>query len=214
MMTILPMCSAAARNKAEGRRQKAEIWFFFLLFSSFFLLVGCQSVDPVVKIGLVAPFEGAQRAVGYDVIYSAQLAVREINAAGGIGGYRVALVALDDSGREEFARQTAVSLTLDPAVVAVVGHWHNGHWHEADVAQIYADAGLAYLPLTAVSTTDPTTLPPDFVAAYEAVTPFDETPGPYAGPAYAAFQEIWQVLDEAADSGEITRSTVYAALEE
>ncbi|MCP5097251.1 MAG: ABC transporter substrate-binding protein, partial [Chloroflexi bacterium] len=74
---------------------------FFLLPSSFFLLfllIGCASVAPVVKIGLVGPFEGQHRAVGYDVIYSARLAVREINAAGGIGGHRVALVALDDSG--------------------------------------------------------------------------------------------------------------------
>ena len=59
------------------------------------LAAGCASVDPVVKIGLVAPFEGRQRAVGYDAIYSARLAVREINAAGGVGGHRVVLVALD-----------------------------------------------------------------------------------------------------------------------
>ena len=72
---------------------------------SVFLLSGCASVQPVVKVGLVGPFEGANRAVGYDVIYSARLAVREINEAGGIGGYRVALVALDDSGDPQLAQE-------------------------------------------------------------------------------------------------------------
>ena len=33
------------------------------------ILSGCASVKPVVKIGLVAPFEGRARAVGYDAIY-------------------------------------------------------------------------------------------------------------------------------------------------
>ncbi len=172
------------------------------------LMVGCQrSVPPVVKVGLVAPFEGAQRAVGYDVIYSARLAVRQINEAGGIGGYRVALVALDDSGSDDFARKTAVSLTLDPSVVAVIGHWH-----AADAADIYADAGLFYIPMSAEDTMPETQLDPDFVAAYEAVTPFDETPGPYAGPAYEAFSQLWQVLETAvSQSGELNREAVWAA---
>ena len=77
----------------------------------------------MVKVGLVAPFEGRHRAIGYDALYSARLAVRELNAAGGIDGTRVALVALDDSGNPEFAAATADSLIVDPNVVAVVGHW-------------------------------------------------------------------------------------------
>ncbi|GAB4266066.1 MAG: hypothetical protein Kow0080_06940 [Candidatus Promineifilaceae bacterium] len=176
------------------------------------VLAGCQrSVPPVVKVGLVAPFEGAQRAVGYDVIYSARLAVRQINEAGGIGGYRVALVALDDSGSVEFARKTAVSLTLDPSVVAVIGHWHPANEASAaDVAAIYADAGLLYIPMSAADTMPVAQLDPAFVAAYEAVTPFDETPGPYAGPAYATFSQLWQVLQTAvSQSGELNREVVW-----
>lgn len=48
-----------------------------LLLALATLAAGCASVDPVVKIGLVAPFEGRHRAIGYDAIYSARLAVRD-----------------------------------------------------------------------------------------------------------------------------------------
>jgi len=51
---------------------------------------------PTVKLGMVAPFEGLYRAVGYDALYAVKLAVREANAAGGVGGYRLEMVALDD----------------------------------------------------------------------------------------------------------------------
>lgn len=161
------------------------------------LITACASVDPVIKIGLVAPFEGAQRAIGYDVIYSARLAVREINQAGGIGGYQVALVALDDSGDPELARQTAQALIADPAVVAVLGHWLPET--TAVTTPLYAQANLPFILMGAppFGPTDPATFPADFVDRYTAVTPFDEQPGPYAASTYAAFQQLWRILAEA-----------------
>jgi branched-chain amino acid transport system substrate-binding protein len=61
--------------------------------------------------------------VGYDAIYAARLAVRERNAAGGVGGYRVELVAYDDGGDAQAAVERARQLALDPQVVAVIGHF-------------------------------------------------------------------------------------------
>lgn len=186
-------------------RAAASRALFLLALAALAALGGCSRVAPVVKVGLVAPFEGRQRAVGYDAIYSARLAVREINAAGGIGGYRVALVALDDGADPELARETAASLAIDPDVVAVVGHWQPQT--TAVAAPIYAAAGLAFLP--AGATADPAQLDPDFVAAYAAVTPFDEMPGPYAGPAYVAFQQLWDALARTyAAAGAIDRAAV------
>jgi ABC-type branched-subunit amino acid transport system substrate-binding protein len=176
-------------------------------------LTGCASVDPVIKIGLVAPFEGEGRAIGYDVIYSARLAVREINEAGGIGGYRVALVALDDSGDPELARQTAESLAIDPKVVAVVGHWLPET--TAVAAPIYAQAKLPFIPMgqPPFGATDPTSLSPEFRQAYEAVTPFEETAGPYAATTYDAFQLLWQALEKGEQTGgKLDRAAVAAAL--
>ncbi len=193
-------------NKQKSRFYLLPSYFLLLTSAFFLLLTACQHVSPVVKIGLVAPFEGRHRAVGYDVIYSARLAVREINAAGGIGGYRVALVALDDGGDVELARATAVSLTKDPAVVAVIGHWRADT--TAVAAPIYADAGLLFLPVREES--ESVELTADFVERYTAVTPFDEEPGPYAASAYAIFQNLWQILEQAnKTTATINRTSVF-----
>lgn len=209
------MCSAAVKRQDKGERVRNGIRFLlhpspFILI--FLFLTGCASVDPVVKVGLVGPFEGAQRAVGYDVIYSARLAVREINAAGGVGGYRVALVALDDSGDPQLAQEVAASLVIDPAVVVVVGHWLTPT--TAVAAPIYAAAGLPLLPAgqPPIAQFNPKRLPPSFHVAYGQVTPFDEVAGPYAGPAYDALQLLWLALASAAERGEISRTAVTAAL--
>lgn len=183
--------------------------FHLSLFALLLVLTSCASVQPVVKIGLVAPFEGAQRELGYDAIYAARLAVREINEAGGVGGYRVALVALDDGGDTELAVDTAVSLTIDPGVVAVIGH---GLAETTAVAQpIYNEAGVPLLPLGNPPFTpqDPALLPTEFQTAYNAVTPFAETAGPYAAATYDAMQLLFQAMaaGEAA-SGKIARDSV------
>lgn len=176
----------------HGHALAAVLITLCLLVSAY----GCASVDPVVKIGLVGPFEGEHRAIGYDVIYSARLAVREINQAGGIGGYRVALVALDDAGDPELARQTAVSLALDPHVVAVIGHWLPET--TAAAAPVYAQVNIPFIPMGVppFGSSAPAALPVTFRQAYEAVTPFDEVAGPYAGATYDAFQLLWQALEK------------------
>lgn len=186
--------------------------FYFLLFTLLFL-TSCASVQPVVKIGLVAPFEGAQRELGYDAIYAARLAVREINQAGGVGGYHVALVALDDGGNEQLAAETAASLTIDPAIVAVIGH---GLAETTAVAQpIYTEAKMPLLPLgnPPFMPQDPALLPAEFQTAYNSVTPFDETAGTYAAATYDAMQLLFKAMTEAeASAGTISRDSVTNAL--
>lgn len=78
---------------------------------------------PVVKIGLVAPFEGLDRPLGYEALTGVKLALAERNAAGGVGGYMVELVALNDFGEPDEARLQAGELAADPAVLGVVTGW-------------------------------------------------------------------------------------------
>ncbi|HEM60832.1 MAG TPA: hypothetical protein ENO24_00935, partial [Chloroflexi bacterium] len=90
-------------------------------------LVACAcgyraSARPTLKIGLVAPFEGLYRPLGYDALYGVRLAVEERNELGGVGGHLVELVALSDDQDPLWAAQRAREMSEDPDVVAVIGH--------------------------------------------------------------------------------------------
>ncbi len=177
-------------------------------------LIGCTalpaSTAPVVRIGLIAPFEGRHRKIGYDVIYAARLAIREWNGRGGIGGYRVELVALDDGGNPEMALRAAQSMGADRMVVGVIGHWLAETTGAARPA--YAVDNLPLIPMDeiAISAGVPS---PSFVTAYREVAPFAEEPGRYALPAYDGCNQLIEAIGEAiAAGGEPTREGVAAAL--
>ena len=118
-------------------------------------IAGClPGTRPVIKIALVAPFEGAHRQIGYAAITAARMAVRELNNAGIAGGCAVELLALDDGGSPAMAVEQAEKVLLDPQVVAVIGHWLPAT--TAAAAPVYARAGLQLL-----STELPDTSAPD-----------------------------------------------------
>jgi hypothetical protein len=91
------------------------------IFSSLTLLIlfltGCTSVRPVVKIGLIAPFEGLYRDSGYAALAAMRQALDECTPP----GVDVLPLALDDSGDPAQAQRAAKKLLVDPAVHAVVG---------------------------------------------------------------------------------------------
>jgi ABC-type branched-subunit amino acid transport system substrate-binding protein len=98
------------------------------------------STLPTVKVGLVAPFEGRYRSQGYEALYAVKLAVRERNAAGGVSGYMVELVALDDGEAPEARRFLAQKFAVDERVMGVVGPFSADSLF--DVASAYREAGL------------------------------------------------------------------------
>jgi ABC-type branched-subunit amino acid transport system substrate-binding protein len=118
-----------------------------LLLLSVLLLTACLKLpeSQVIKIGLVAPFEGHYRHIGYDAIYAARLAVREANSFESLDGWRIELVAYDDRANTELARRIADNLIVDPDVVAVIGHYQPETSLVA--AQVYAEAGLPFVTL-------------------------------------------------------------------
>jgi branched-chain amino acid transport system substrate-binding protein len=127
---------------AAGRvpRTLSVLFILACLISS---CAGLGSTRPVVKIGLVAPFEGLYRHLGYDVLYAVKLAVRECNAAGGVSGYMVELVALDDSNDPAQAPLQARKMIVDADVMGVIGHFSDetalaalGEYHRAGLALI------------------------------------------------------------------------------
>jgi ABC-type branched-subunit amino acid transport system substrate-binding protein len=89
-------------------------------------LMGCmppRGTEPLLKIGLAAPFEGLDRPLGYEALQGVKLALAERNAAGGVGGYKVELVALNDFDEPDEAQLQAREFAADPAVVGVVTGW-------------------------------------------------------------------------------------------
>mgnify|MGYP000091364544 CR=1 FL=1 len=88
------------------------------------LVLGLLACRPIrtVYIGLVAPFEGRDRPIGYDVIFGARLAVRMWNAAHPAGPLAM-LVALDDQGDPILAQERARQIVTYPGLIAVIGHF-------------------------------------------------------------------------------------------
>jgi branched-chain amino acid transport system substrate-binding protein len=78
------------------------------------------------------------------------LAVDEVNAAGGVNGRRVRLVRFDDHGSVDEGRLVAQRIAADPDVVAVIGHLQS--YVTVPAAAIYDLSGLVLL---SPSSTDP-----------------------------------------------------------
>ncbi|MGC9521777.1 MAG: ABC transporter substrate-binding protein [Anaerolineae bacterium] len=127
----------------------------------------------MIKIGLVAPFEGRYRYIGYDAVYAARLAVREINAAGGIDGIPLELVAYDDRGNVDLAVRAARSLAVDAEVVAVIGHYRDET--SAAGGAVYSESHVPHIVVGAYASPSGTTwhLMPSPVALAEAMVGTD-----------------------------------------
>lgn len=80
-----------------------------------------QPVDPV-RLGVFFPLTGAQSSFGNDAIRGAQLAVDEINAAGGIlGGRPVKLEVRDTRSQAETNKEVVEELAKDAGIALLVG---------------------------------------------------------------------------------------------
>ena len=105
--------------------------------------------EPILKIGLSAPFTGWDEPVGYSVIHAVRLALRESYQRGGAGGYMLELVALDDRNDPAEAARQAREFAVDPDVLAAIGGLDN----EAALAAApaYQKEGLALVTIAATA---------------------------------------------------------------
>lgn len=121
-----------------------------LLGAMLVVLAGCfGSTPPVVKVGLIAPFEELHRDDGYAVLHAVRLAVSQRNAAGGVAGRQVTLAALNDNGQPEQARRQAANLGVDHDVLGVVGPLQAATAQAA--GQQLAGLDLPWLPLASLA---------------------------------------------------------------
>jgi len=112
------------------------------------LLTACRPSAEPVRIGLAGPFSDP---VGGPMRKAAELAAGEINAAGGIGGRPIELIARDDHGDPDSAVSVAADLVAE-GVVAVIGHVYSGTTLAA--APVYG-AGPSPIPVITPSSSAP-----------------------------------------------------------
>jgi branched-chain amino acid transport system substrate-binding protein len=108
----------------------------------------------VITIGVMTPTSGSEAYYGNDMCQSYQLAVDEINAAGGVLGKTLELYMADDGCDADMASQAA-SKIISKGVDFVVGGYCSGATIPA--LQQYYDANLIML-ISAANSTDITKL--------------------------------------------------------
>ena len=117
-------------------------------------LLGCtpkpvETGEKDITIGVLVPTSGSEAYYGTDMLQSYQLAVDEINAAGGVLGRKLALYQADDGCDADMASQAA-SKIVSGNVDFVVGGYCSGATIPA--LQKFYDAGLMMLISAANST--------------------------------------------------------------
>jgi ABC-type branched-subunit amino acid transport system substrate-binding protein len=104
-----------------------------------------------VIVYVAAPLSGFQANAGQTVLGGVRLAADQINRAGGLLGYSVTVVGLDDESDSDVALDIAAeiesALTGKEDVVGVIGHLNSGQTLAA--MEIYKDLSLVVITPTA-----------------------------------------------------------------
>jgi branched-chain amino acid transport system substrate-binding protein len=126
------------------------IVFVVIVFS--LLVIACSPGQPKgeVIVYVAAPLSGFQANGGQTVAGGVRLAAEQINRAGGLLGYKVTVVALDDESDSDVAvsvaEQVKVALGEGKRILGVIGHYNSGQTLAA--MKIYKD-----LPLIVITPT-------------------------------------------------------------
>ena len=103
-----------------------------------------------IPIGVYGALSGGEAAFGTSTLNGARLAADEINAAGGVLGRKIRLVAEDDQGRAEEAASVVTKLITSDNVIAIVGE--NSSNQSLAAAPIAQANGV---PMVSPSSTNP-----------------------------------------------------------
>lgn len=145
-----------------------------------------------LTLGLLAPITGPSAADGALMKQGAELAIKELNEAGGIDGRDVSLKVADVGSQSADAVSSAVSqLTADPSVAAVITGYASTTNFEID---LLAEAGMPYIIGGGSDQTE----------AIISKNP-DAYPGVWSlSPSYSGYgTDLPRQIEEWADSGEL-----------
>ncbi|MFT3926467.1 MAG: ABC transporter substrate-binding protein [Myxococcales bacterium] len=103
LLLVMACLAIGCKKRGEGAQQEAA-----------------SSSDPLV-IGAFFSMTGATATFGTTSVRGAQMAVEEVNAAGGIKGRKIELVVLDDQGKTDEATSAVARLIDVNHAIAIVG---------------------------------------------------------------------------------------------
>lgn len=113
-MVIIPLLPLLKNIWQMAAKSNVRV-FLLVVFLSLIALSGCAArQSELVRIALLAPFEGRYREIGYDAYYAARLALADS------GDLQIELLALDDGGSGGSAVERAKALAQDPLVKVVI----------------------------------------------------------------------------------------------
>jgi branched-chain amino acid transport system substrate-binding protein len=113
-----------------------------LLATAACMAIGFAATAPAraqVKIGVAGPLTGSNAAFGEQLKTGADLAVADINAAGGINGQKLSEIAVDDACDPKTAVSAANTLVSD-GVAMVDGHFCSAS--SIPASKVYSDNGI------------------------------------------------------------------------
>jgi len=105
----------------------------------------------VWRVGLQAPLSGSQSALGQGMLQGAQLAAADVNAAGGVLGRQIEIIAIDDAGDPETG-VSAANAAIEQGLNGVVGPYNSSVGLQT--LPLYMTAGLVPIRLTSDNATE------------------------------------------------------------
>jgi len=118
------------------------------------MMTACGIAGPTkgdVYVYVAAPLSGWQADGGQTVVGGARLAAEELNKSGGLLGYRVEIVPLDDEADSDVALSVAEQIRADveagKRVLGVIGHYNSGQC--AAALPVYAALPIIVITPTA-----------------------------------------------------------------
>ncbi len=106
------------------------------------LLFGAAPAAADILVGAAGPFSGSNASLGEQLKRGVQMAVDDINAAGGIAGERLSVSFTDDACDPRKAVEAATGF-VSAGVKAVIGHYCSGA--SIPASKVYEKAGIVMI---------------------------------------------------------------------
>ncbi len=157
LVVLLCVPAARAQQDSTGPQPYAAINRAAINYSGPDREAARDLVGPEIKIGLIAPLQGARKAEGEVLLAAAQMAVEDESATPLAGGQHLVLVARDETGLWGRASSEIVKLAVDDRAVALITSSDGRAAHLSE--QVGNRLGVPVLTLASDATTTQINIP-------------------------------------------------------